>query len=283
VTPFTSFITENTPVPDPPHLKFIGMVMSAVLMIICLLIILFVVFEFSMDMLGTPIQLTDQFAVTFDQDRQSEPQNLPKKPKEMSFEEILSRFSILSPLPDSSVPSGEVTVLCTWDLSGNTVRNIPFSNMLLKVDNIPVLWDIQFGKNTWLAQLNLEPGVHRIQTTCLDAAFFVEGSGLQPPEHWHSLTMHKDIGNPNRCQECHYLIDRSDDIVRKGHGLTIGQWKGNESCLVCHQNESFTQKHRSIAAPETSCQSCHSVHGTVEPEKLLKYPKKEFYQETPNN
>ncbi|MDR1140711.1 MAG: cytochrome c3 family protein, partial [Planctomycetaceae bacterium] len=246
---------------------------------------------FSMDMLGVPIQLTERFHITFDQDQENIPQNIsPNTPqnllKEMSFEEIVSRFSILSPLPDSCVPNGEVTILCTWDLSGNSgisgnmVQNIPFSNMLLKVDNIPILWDVQFGKNTWLAQLRLEPGVHNVQTSVFEFTFFVkeEGSELQPPEHWKPFIMHKDINNPNRCQECHYLIDRSDDIVRKGHALTIGQWKGNNSCLVCHQNELFTKKHQSIAAPETDCQSCHRVHGTTEPEKLLKYPQKEFYQ-----
>jgi hypothetical protein len=273
VTQFTSFITENTPIPDPPHLRYIGVIISAILMIIFVLIILFVVFEFSMDMVGSPIQLTDQFLISFDQEQE----DALKTPKEMSFEEIMSRLSILSPLPNSCVPNGEVTILCTWDLSGNTVQNIPFSNMLLKVDNILTLWEVQFGKNTWLTRLQLEPGVHTIQLPGFETTFFVEGSNLLPPENWKPLTMHKDIGNPNRCQECHYLIDRSDDMIRKGHALTIGHWKGNESCLVCHQGESFTKKHLSIAAPETNCQSCHSVHGTVEPEKLLKYPKKDFY------
>ncbi|MDR0608551.1 MAG: cytochrome c3 family protein [Planctomycetaceae bacterium] len=276
MTQFTSFITENTPIPDPPHLRIIGMIISAVMMFVFVLIILFVVFEFSMDMLGFPIQLTDQFYVNFEQDRERE--NILKElPREMSLEEILSRFSILSPLPNSCVPSGEVTILCTWDLSDEIVQGVPFSRVLLRVDNIPVSWDVQFGKNTWLARLWLEPGVHRILIMGIESKFFVAGSELQPPENWKPLSIHQDIGNPNRCQECHHLIDRSDDMIRKGHALTLGHWKGNESCLECHRGESFTKKHFSIAAPETNCQSCHSVHGTVESEKLLKYPKKDFY------
>jgi hypothetical protein len=269
VPSFTSFFTENTPIPDPPHLRYLGIFVSAVLMIICLLVILFIVFEFSMDMLGSPIQLTDQNQIRFDRDQKN-------TRKEMSLEEIMSRFSLLSPFPDSCVRDDEVTILCTWDTSGSTSPNIPFANMLLKVDDLPIFWDIQFGKNTWLARLKLRPGIHTIQTPCFESMFFVEGTELLPPENWKTFTMHKDIGNPNRCQECHYWVDRSDDIVRKGHALTIGAWKGNESCLVCHQNESFAQKHLLIAAPETNCQSCHRVHGTVDAEKLLKYPKKEF-------
>ncbi|MDR0336073.1 MAG: cytochrome c3 family protein [Planctomycetaceae bacterium] len=273
---FTSFITENTPIPDPPHLRFIGMVISSILMIGCLSIILFVMFEFSMDMLGSPIQLTDQFQITFDQDQQDLLRDLPR---EIGFDEIVSRFSMLSPFPNSCVQDEEVTILCTWDMSGNIIQSVPFSNMLLKVDNIPVLWDVQFGKNTWLVRLRLESGVHKIQMPGFEYSFFVEGVNQQPPENWKSFTMHKDIGDPNRCLDCHDFIDRSDDVIRKGHALTIGRWKGNASCLVCHQNETFTQKHSSIAAPETDCQSCHRVHGTTEPEKLLKYPKKDFYEE----
>ena len=83
MTQFTSFITENTPIPDPPHLRIIGMIISAVMMFVFVLIILFVVFEFSMDMLGFPIQLTDQFYVNFEQDRERE--NILKElPREMS-------------------------------------------------------------------------------------------------------------------------------------------------------------------------------------------------------
>ncbi|MDR2757598.1 MAG: cytochrome c3 family protein [Planctomycetaceae bacterium] len=266
---FTSFFTENTPIPDPPHLRYLGVIISVLLMIVCLLIILFVVFEFSMDMAGSPIQLTDQYQVRFDQDQED-------AYKEMSLDEIMSRFSLLSPLPDSCIRGDEVTILCTWDVSGSASQNIPFSNMLLKVDDFPILWDVQFGKNTWLVRLKVRSGIHTIQTSGFESMFFVEGARLQSPENWKPFAMHKDIGNPNRCQECHYLVDHSDEIVRKGHSLTIGAWKGNESCLVCHQNESFTKKHLPIAAPETSCQSCHRVHGTVESEKLLKYPKKEF-------
>ncbi|MDR0705557.1 MAG: cytochrome c3 family protein [Planctomycetaceae bacterium] len=273
---FTSFITENTPIPDPPHLRIIGMIVSAIVMFILVLIILFVVFEASMDMLGSPIQLTDRSHIDLDQEQEEE-NTLLEQPKAMSFEEMLSRFSILSPLADSCVQGNEVTILCTWDLSDNIAQNVPFSNLSLKVDNMPVLWEVQFGQNTWLTRLRLDPGVHTIQIPGLESRFFVEGSNLQLPENWKTLTMHQDIGNPNHCQECHHLIDRSSDIIRKGHALTIGAWKGNESCLKCHQGESFTKKHLSIAAPETDCRSCHRVHGSVEPEKLLKYPKKDFY------
>ncbi|MDR3197120.1 MAG: hypothetical protein LBU34_04555 [Planctomycetaceae bacterium] len=268
---FTSFFAENTPIPDPPHLRYLGMLISAVLMIICLLIIFFVVFEFSMDMAGSPVQFTDQYQNQIEEGGDEESTS-----KEMSLDEIISRFSLLSPLPDSSVQGGEVTILCTWDMSGSTIRNIPFANMLLKVDDFPVHWEVQYGKNTWLIRLKLQPGIHKIQTSCFESRFFVEGMGVRPPENWQSFTMHKDIGDPNRCQECHYWVDRSDEIVRKGHGLTIGVWKGNESCLVCHQNEAFAKKHLLIAAPETECRSCHGVHGVVDSEKLLKYPKKEF-------
>ncbi|MDR2117410.1 MAG: cytochrome c3 family protein [Planctomycetaceae bacterium] len=271
MSPFTSFFTENAPIPDPPHLRYLGWFISVILMIICLLITVFIVFEFSMDMLGSPIQLKDQYHVQFDSDQKEEA-------KGMSLDEIMSRFSLLSPLPDSYIRGEEVTILCTWDTSGNTIRSIPFSNMMLKVDDLPVSWDVQFGKNTWLVRLKLRPGFHKIQTSCFESIFFVEGIKHQPPEDWKLFTMHEGIGDPNCCQDCHYLVDFSDDIVRRGHALAIGSLRGNESCLGCHQNESFTQKHLSIAAPETDCTSCHRVHGLIDSEKLLKYPKKEFLE-----
>ncbi|MDR1962786.1 MAG: hypothetical protein LBQ50_03305 [Planctomycetaceae bacterium] len=267
---FTSFISEENPISDPPHLKWIGLIVSTILMIFFLLVIVFVVFESSMDWIGYPIQFADSPVVDFDEDLQNLPQGL-------NTEELLSQFYLLSPLPDSSLPNGEVTILCTWDAN----YHFPLWNMQLKVDNMAIPWELQFGKNTWLARLQLEPGFHRLQTPGFDASFFVEGSGLTPPPNWKSFAMHKDIGNPNRCHECHHWIDNSDDIVRTGHALTIGSWKGNESCLVCHQNESFEKKHLQIAAPETDCRSCHilhgaAVHGAAASGKLLKYPKNDF-------
>jgi hypothetical protein len=284
VSNFTSIISENAPIPDPPHLKIIGMIFSLIVTIGLVLLIVFLLVEFSADLFGLPqIFETKKEEESVLQEMPEDEWEETSETKILSSQEIISRFKLLSPLPESTL-NGDVTIICTSTPFKDSFLTFPFSTLALYVDDIPQQWDYQFGQNTWFVHLTLKAGEHQLRTQVFDIHFFVEEPNLpnqpnQPNQKKEKrFSMHKTISDPEQCGTCHELIDKSDFIVRKGYGLTIGEWKGNESCLSCHRNEHHREIHSKIAAPETDCRACHAIHGTVGSEKFLKYPKSEFQQ-----
>jgi hypothetical protein len=265
---FTSIIPEDIPIPEPPHLQYIGLIVSCFMSFFFFIFILFVVFESSLDMLGFPFQFATKQETVYKEEDFSE-DGIHSEPEILSPQEIVSRFHLLSPFPETSVFEEDVIILCTWRMPRGRFQTLPFVATDLKVDNLPLSWDEYFGDNTWFIHLTLTPGPHQISLPFLETTIFVENSEHSAPPPQNRFTMHKTINDPSQCGSCHELYDLSNVIVRKGHNLAIGNWKGNDSCLKCHSNEQFQKSHR-IDLQKTNCNDCHAVHGTVNSRKLLK-------------
>lgn len=213
-----------------------------------------------MDIAGQPIYAVRQFESDADSEREkniSEPD---------SPEQIASQIRLLSPLPYSSVTEQKVPIICIW----GSEKPFPLFTVDLRIDGALVPWEMQFGKNAWVVNVDLSKGPHTIETMISKTEIF---AGSPSDSKWKPLKIHPGIGDVQRCGDCHLWIDRPDELVRQGHGLTIGVWKGNESCTDCHSEPDFRQKHASLASPNESCRSCHIIHGTLEPGKLLKEKK----------
>ncbi|MDR0870702.1 MAG: hypothetical protein LBN39_07915 [Planctomycetaceae bacterium] len=245
---YTSFTSSNTPISDPPEMKYIGMFLSGAVCILLLALTGFIVFEFLMDTAGYPLYPPPKTPVQ----SASEQEQFVNEP--LTAEQIAEHTKMLSPLPDSIVSMPKTPILCTW-----TGKHLfPLLSMDLSVDGIPVQWEMQFGSNTWVANVELPDGEHILRTPVSEMTFF---TGTSADSKRKPMKMHPDSTNVQRCGDCHHLIDRSNDLVRKGHGLTIGAWKGNESCTECHHQREFWDKHLSVAHPEENCGKCHIIHG----------------------
>lgn len=268
---YTSFIPGGSPVPEPPGSKYVGIAVSVVLCVAFSLLIVFVIYEFVRDTVGNPIEFRSGAQVEFDEEKDSE------GAWEKDFFDSMTHFRLLSPLPKAWIASDTVTILCTWK-APNPSATMPLASMPLWIDDIAVPWSTQFGSNTWLAHFKLKPGEHRFRTTAFEESFYIAGpdAGLEePPKGWQPFFMHENVGDEKLCGDCHYWIDRPEDLVRAGRGLTIGAWKGAESCVKCHEVKELERKHLHSHTVYEDCALCHVVHGTTEPERpLLKASKK---------
>lgn len=264
---FASIIPPGQPIPDPPEIKWITMLIGIACSLAVVSVIAFIAIEFTMDLLGKPLQFGDM-------PRPDAVETGPKAQgkKEVDVDQVLSEYRLLSPIDRSRI-SGRVPVLCTWHSDPGSHGRQPPIPLRLYVDEFLVPWDIQFGSNTWIARLRLSPGRHRLRTSVFEAEIDVtddyETGNKVGPNDWPKFRMHPDIDNLNRCGDCHYWIERSDDVIRRGHGITIGPWKGPSSCLSCHPAPDFEDSHRHRFAPLEDCRLCHAPHGTAVVEKTL--------------
>lgn len=267
---YTSLIPGNSPVPEPSGPRYLGVAVSVLLCLAFTTLIVFILYEFTMDMAGKPVEFQPGARTGMEEVIGEE--NLP----EVAFFDSMAYFRLLSPLPNSALESDKVTVLCTWKAPTRSAT-MPLASMRLWIDDVAVPWRVQFGSNTWLADFKLEPGVHRLRTPVFEEKFYVMGAdaGLEaPPEGWKRFSMHENINDEKQCGNCHYWIDRPEDLERVGHGLTIGSWKGANSCVSCHSAEDLQRKHLHTLSVYEDCSLCHVIHGTTESEKpLLKAPK----------
>lgn len=269
----TSLIPQGSPIPDPPHLKIIGIVIAVLFSMVMVFLMLFIVFEFSLDMAGTPLDFSEKVPKDLDPEGRKAGNSI------LSPDEITSHFHLLSPLDKTRIVSPETTVLCYWKPPENRLDMPPPITMQLYVDEFPVAWEMCYGNNAWVSNLHLRPGEHRLRTLAFEATFFVEESDdpekQKGPENWKILRSHENIGDVTQCYECHEMIEGSNDLVRPGRSLTVGPWKGHQTCLSCHPVSHFEQQHDHPFAPIQDCRLCHQVHGTtVSTPSLLKAPKK---------
>ncbi len=78
---YTSFIPGGTPVPEPPHLNRIGFLVSILFSLALLALIGFIFFEFSMDMLGRPLDFSKRIAEEFEEEDRPAIKRDKKTPK----------------------------------------------------------------------------------------------------------------------------------------------------------------------------------------------------------
>lgn len=251
------------------------MIFAIICSVVIVLFIGFIVFEFSMDMLGKPLDFGEE----------PPPEVLDPFPEEkrvyVDADEILSQFALLSPLDRCTIQDGRTTVLCTWTPPSDGKMNEPPLELILYVDDFPVPWTMQFGNNTWLANLKLKPGRHRINaSSTVEAEFYVQyPDHTETPKGWTVMHVHPDVDDPERCGECHERIRKPDDLVHRGRGISLGAWKGASSCLVCHPDSEFEATHQHPLEPLRDCRRCHTVHGTNASEKsLLKVPREKVVE-----
>ncbi len=273
MTDYTSFIPGGSPIPEPPPPKWIGIVFSVFVSILLTMLIGFIFFEFSMDLIGKPLEFAKNGSEEFEEKDNSSRERMN------TLQEVVSQFRLLSPLPRSVVPGGdvgndaaerEVVVLCTWEAPENSKRasTMPLASLSLYVDDVLQPWDVQFGQNTWMARCRLQPGLHVIRTPVFEVPFFVEGD-VKAPKDWKKMRSHAIAEDSKRCGDCHFMIDRPGDMVRTGRDLTVGPWKGGDACMSCHEMETFKRGHLHDPATYGDCRLCHAIHGTTEDEKPL--------------
>ncbi len=239
------------------------MIISGVCIAALLGLIGFIVFEFAMAVSGHPLEF-----VQSDLDLSEPEATLPPPP---TLNEILARFSLLSPKDETRSVDGKFFVLCTWH-SMPGCPGPPLSMQLL-VDETPRAWDVQFGSNTWVAALDLPAGEHNIRCSGFEINLFSEksseNSNPAAQNAWPVFPMHPEIEDTTRCFECHEKIEGPEDLVRRGRDWTLGAWQGNKTCFACHEVNDFETKHGHLLEPIEDCRLCHAIHGTSKMEPSL--------------
>jgi hypothetical protein len=244
----TSLHSQNDNIPDPPIIRLLGVIFTLVCCAALLGFILFVLVEFTIDITGNPVAVSP--------DVQSlEPPEEQKKNELPTAEAIKSQFHFVSPIAGSAVPP-VFPIIYTW--KGNTV--MPVRMMDLWIDGVLTPWEMQFGNNTWMRNVILTPGKHRVKTPIEEIEFEVIGAEKTAK---NALKIHEGIGESQHCNRCHQLLDNPEDLVRPGYGLTIGAWKGNASCLDCHGKPEMklSENHLQYNIMANHCNQCHAVHG----------------------
>lgn len=279
VNDFASIIPPGLPIPDPPEPKILALVLTVLGATILVLLIVFIAVESVLDMTGTPLHRQETLPPS--EEIVVEPSRVGEQAARGALD-AASEFTLLSPLPQSCIRSSRISVLCTWNPDGGDStfhrrsEEPPFP-LTLWVNDFYVPWDVQFGQNTWLANLKLPPGIHRLRTLAFEIDFYVDDSTdsaqLVDCRRRGILKSHENVDNHGLCSQCHSRIERPDDMIRRGKEATIGPWLGASSCLNCHSVKNLEQQHAHPLGPLEDCRRCHAVHGTIEPHAgLLKAP-----------
>lgn len=272
MSPITSFLSPDDPIPDPPEFKYLSLIVGGIFALLAIGFILFLLVEFTMDLSGNPIQFEEKpFVLDIDQEGQ-ETVPAQKTHKDIA-ENALKQFVLLSPLSGTRVLKEDAHVLCTWDDRRGDQTKSPSLSPELYVDDLLVPWEMRFGSNTWLARLDLLPGLHRIRTTVSESLIYVEDPQKRDmpdmPKDWKLMKMHPTVSDPLRCGDCHERVDNPSDLVGRGRDLTIMPWQDHESCLACHPIPQWKATHRHPLQPLHDCRQCHAIHGSGTGEKSL--------------
>lgn len=268
---YTSFISPNSPIPDPPQFTWIVRAIVATFLIIIGCIILFIGVEFFFDLSGHPLEFGDQPT-----ELELPPPIKPLDP-EKEIENILRQSVLLSPGNKVSIKGNQVTYLCTWnDRLGRQIKEPPFPlKLFINEDYVP--WTMRYGDNTWLATVELKAGLYQLRTLVHEVEIYVEDgmnketreSGKKRAKEWKLFKLHERIEQVDKCVDCHFLQESELNTGRKGFSPKIGEWKGSQSCLSCHEETGFQKNHKHDLETFQDCRQCHSVHGTSSEEKAL--------------
>ncbi|MGL4595548.1 MAG: cytochrome c3 family protein [Thermoguttaceae bacterium] len=281
VPDYTSFLSTHSTIPDPPESRILSLVTAIGISTALLALMVYIFIDFSFEIAGSPNYDHTKPVVT-------EIELINSKSEPESIDQLLAQYRFISPVDQAHIQGNEVTVLCTWNnRSRNPNTKNPLGRIFLHVDDELVSWSSQFGHNTWIARLNLSPGMHKIRTEIGEMTVYIdplmpESTTLKSSKD-STLTgaasslfvAHPDISDPNRCQECHEMIDCRDVLERSTQKMEIGAWKGSESCFKCHSIPAFEKKHEHKVVVYDDCTRCHAIHGAAGGmPSLLKAPKR---------
>ena len=234
--------------PLPPVLKGIVYVFSVIMTLVLLAFIGFIVIEFVADMAGYPLSFVEppprgEDALLTEQD---------------IARELKGSFELITPGHQTGVLGPEVVVIYTERTMSAVLPN-------LHVNGIQHPWEMQFGDNTWFARLQLLPGMYRVQAGEAEAEFFVvePDSPFNLPDSWMWHRPHLETNEASRCVQCHEMLEGSTHLLTLGRNGTIGAWKGETSCLACHDEKEHVVTHRFVlpnANQNLRCVRCHTIH-----------------------
>lgn len=167
------------------------------------------------------------------------------------------KLTIKSPLSDSVLLSNSIDVICKF--AGE-------EEPALVIDGEPAEWDPIVG-STRAVRVRLEPGVHELkvgdqEVRCVVAINELDHDG---PSDWPIQRSHYISRKEDRCARCH-------ETEQQNELINVGQFKGPETCIECHDLTDFEANHMHVYQPLEACHSCHAIHGSTEEEALLKAP-----------
>lgn len=270
-------IPPQLPIPDPPQWAWIVWIFGVIFCVVMLCVIGFVVFEYTMDNLGTPLEFGEV------PPEEMAPLRVAKEPVQ-DLENILTQYVLLSPADRSRIKGGKLEFLCSWSCRrGKQIAHPPFA-LKLMIDELYVPWEIRYGDNTWFARIDLEPGRHKLRTVVQEIEIFVEpedsrhakpikntilGADDYETKRWNYFISHEGLGDPTRCMDCHDWEETPGSFPRPGREHTIGKWRGWKSCMVCHSIGDFEKQHSHSLKTFEDCSRCHAVHGIASGERSL--------------
>jgi predicted CXXCH cytochrome family protein len=141
----------------------------------------------------------------------------------------------------------------------------------LAVNGKPQGWEA-FEPPLRVAHLHLSSGKNEIQVgdQRLDLFFARYPGDEDSPKGWPTCRWHpiSKLAGTRRCDACHKTQEQ-------GTKISVGEFQGHTSCLVCHSAAKFKAIHSHPLKPLESCQTCHAIHGSTE-KALLKAPAKKL-------
>ncbi|GHT23128.1 hypothetical protein FACS189419_06650 [Planctomycetales bacterium] len=251
---YTSIILPDLPTPDPEFPPWFTWAFSIVMVFLFGSFILFIGIESVMSLTGQPLFFGQPTPMTAE--KEPEPQDIP-------VEKLVRNFHLVTPPDKSRIAGQDVTLLVKWKPE-NPSERVPFTSFNVWVDDFLIIWDMKFGNDTWLAKVPLMQGKHQIRSIAFESEFFLESlpdKTKQPgPADWTFFKPHPDTDKPEKCGDCHQIAAKPTDVKTSRQSLTVGIWKGIESCRECHPQNKTAAKHENVPPPITHCSQCHTMH-----------------------
>ncbi|MDR1053822.1 MAG: cytochrome c3 family protein, partial [Planctomycetaceae bacterium] len=286
---FTSIIFPGMPVPEPPDWRpFFRLIIGVIFGFVFVLFIGFLVYETVMDAAGKPLWLNGVELVK----RQTTP---PTK------DEIDAQFSLISPLPNSRLSKGNITIICVWQpdpftqLHSQSGKLLPPYEPELLVDGRRVEWLVNYGAS-WLVQVDLAAGLHSLQVSNVIMEFIIDSpigdnstDGLSAKSNERKkigdastndsqtdydfkikrallpvMRSHQFVDDMDKCTICHEIVVNKDKVITSAvQQRIIKPVNGASACVDCHGKSKIHTAHGNRLDIWENCSKCHALHGTT--------------------
>ncbi|MDR2762038.1 MAG: cytochrome c3 family protein [Planctomycetaceae bacterium] len=288
---FTSIFLPSSPIPDPPDWRpFFYMIFQVMVILIFVSFIGFIIYEMAMDTIDKPIWEGGEAIVK---------QQLTPP----TDEEIALQFRIISPLSNTRIRGGVVTIICDWQPDSFTqLRNSPTKlkpsyDPELLVDDQRVGWSERYDRS-WYVQVELKSGLHKLRVGSFVVEFIVESNDGNRSEDilpgrvdkdlslvdkrsdddykikkalWQVVRTHEFVNDADKCDICHEIIADKDNSLTMMQRRTLRPVNNSSSCIGCHDKSKIHFSHGNKLEIWESCSKCHILHGTtVDKKGLLK-------------
>jgi hypothetical protein len=250
---FASVIPPNQSPPDPEIPRWLARLFAGLMCVLFSGLIFFIVIEFMCDMLGHRLD----FSPT------PPPKQNAAETNDTASINFSEQFELISPKDKTRTIGEDAVILVHWTEKDSRKMN-PFSPFELWLDGYFVPWDMQYGKNTWFVNMPVVPGEHHLRTQAFESVFFVEESDdpakQKGPADWKFFRRHPDTDKPDKCGTCHIIATGRQDVKTSRRSLTVGDWKGTDSCFDCHKRQEVNAIHEKHNQPADRCTDCHTIH-----------------------